>query len=40
MNHIEKISRSLEEYNLDAMLITSEPGSATLWVFRERAGCW
>ena len=26
MNHIEKISRSLEEYNLDAMLITSEPG--------------
>ena len=26
MNHIEKISRSLEEYDLDAMLITSEPG--------------
>ena len=26
MNHIEKISRSLEEHNLDAMLITSEPG--------------
>ena len=30
MNHIEKISRSLEEHNLDA----------TLWAFRERAGCW
>ena len=26
MNHIEKISRALEEYGLDAMLITSEPG--------------
>ena len=26
MNHVEKISRALEEYGLDAMLITSEPG--------------
>ena len=26
MNHIEKISRVLEEYGLDAMLVTSEPG--------------
>ena len=26
MNHVEKISRALEEYGLDAMLVTSEPG--------------
>lgn len=26
MNHVEKISRALEKYGLDAMLVTSEPG--------------
>ncbi len=26
MNHVEKISQALEEYGLDAMLVTSEPG--------------
>ena len=26
MNHIEKIAQALEEYGLDAMLVTSEPG--------------
>ena len=40
MNHIEKISRSLEEHNLDAMLITSEPGERYALgraVYRSRA---
>ena len=36
MNHIEKISRSLEEYNLDAMLITSEPGERYALGFQDR----
>lgn len=37
MNHLKQIASQLGAYGLDAMLITSEPGSFTPLAFTERA---
>lgn len=40
MNHIANIAKKLPEYGLDAMLITSPPGSGTLWASMVRVCSW